>query len=210
MFSPIWNDVKDVWTRDIFKDVFITHENNLEKPEDYLNHSLYLEAKTFLQGVLHVEDKLSMSQGLESRVPFLDNDLVNFAMSCPTHLKVRNFNSNIRINENRNNLGLDKQDVYFTKTNDGKLILRKMMRNYINDEITKSKKQGFSSPDSSWFKGESINFVRDRLLNPKANIYELFSFQDVSELINKHLEGKENKRLLIWSLLYFNEWLRQF
>ena len=47
----------------------------------YINHSLYFEAKTFLHGLLVVEDKLSMAQSLESRVPFLDNDLVDLLMA---------------------------------------------------------------------------------------------------------------------------------
>ncbi len=47
MFSPVWNDVKQVWTRDIFRNVFASNDNNLESPEDYINHSLYFEAKTF-------------------------------------------------------------------------------------------------------------------------------------------------------------------
>ena len=48
-----------------------------------MNHSLYFEAKTFLHGLLLVEDKLSMAHGLETRVPFLDNDLVDFAQALP-------------------------------------------------------------------------------------------------------------------------------
>ena len=79
MFKPVWNDVKDVWTRNIFRDVFLTHENKLQTPEDYINHSLYLECKTFLHGLFLVEDKLSMAHSLENRVPFMDNDLVDFA-----------------------------------------------------------------------------------------------------------------------------------
>ena len=82
VFKPIWKDVCNVWTKDIFRDVFSNHENHLENPEDYINHSLYFEAKTFLHGLLIVEDKLSMSHSLETRVPFLDNDLVDFALKC--------------------------------------------------------------------------------------------------------------------------------
>ncbi len=59
-----------------------------QSPEDYVNHSLYLEAKTFLHGLLVVEDKLSMAHSLETRVPFLDNDLVDFAQRLPVRLKL--------------------------------------------------------------------------------------------------------------------------
>ena len=84
------SEIKDVWTRDIFRNVFLQHEITLDSPTDYINHSLYFEAKTFLHGLLVVEDKISMSFGLENRVPFLDNDLVDFAMSCPLSLKLNN------------------------------------------------------------------------------------------------------------------------
>ena len=58
-------------TRDIFRDVFRHHADQIATPTDYVNHSLYFEARTFLHGLLVVEDKLSMAHGLESRVPFI-------------------------------------------------------------------------------------------------------------------------------------------
>jgi len=60
-----------------------------KKPEDYINSSLYFEAKTFLHGLLVVEDKLAMAHSLEVRLPFLDNDLVDFAMKVPIKLKLK-------------------------------------------------------------------------------------------------------------------------
>ncbi len=198
IFAPIWNEVEDVWTRDIFRDVFLTHENKLETPEDYVNHSLYFEAKTFLHGLLIIEDKLSMAHSLETRVPFLDNDLVDFASQCPVSLKISNLHETLRIDENKSG---DKQTLYFEKTNDGKQILRDMMSSYIPDSITKAIKKGFSAPDSSWFKGESIDFVKTILQNPSAKIYSFLDYNSVNELLNEHFESKKNKRLLIWSLL---------
>jgi asparagine synthase (glutamine-hydrolysing) len=100
VFAPIWSDVKDVWTRDIFENVFSNHSNSLEKPEDFINHSLYFESKTFLHGLFVVEDKLSMAHSLETRVPFMDNDLVDFAMQCPVDLKLNNLGEVTRLNEN--------------------------------------------------------------------------------------------------------------
>jgi asparagine synthase (glutamine-hydrolysing) len=203
VFAPIWPDVKHIWTRDIFRDVFLTHENELDRPEDYINHSLYFEAKTFLHGLFVVEDKLSMAHGLETRVPFMDNDLVDFAMQCPVNLKLNNLSEVVRLNENEPG---NKTGLYFQKTNDGKQILRDMMSNYIPSDIVKAEKQGFSSPDASWFKGESIEFVKRKLLNADAHIYQFLDRVAVSKLINQHLEGQENRRLLIWSLLNTEAW----
>jgi len=204
LFQPINDEIKDVWTRDIFRNVFLTHENELKTIEDYINHSLYLESKTFLHGLFVVEDKLSMAHGLETRVPFMDNDIVDFAMKCPVRFKLNNYVNIKRINENKH--GYKKSD-YFAKTNDGKKILRSVMENYIPNEIINSKKQGFSSPDASWFKGESIEFVKRILLDEKAIIYNFLDKKEAKKLINQHLIGDKNRRLLIWSLINVNQWM---
>ena len=205
VFAPVDADVQDVWTRDIFRDVFLTHDNELDRPEDYINHSLYFEAKTFLHGLFVVEDKLSMAHGLETRVPFMDNDLVDFAMRCPVGLKLNKLADVIRINENE---PTNKQAVYFQRTRDGKQILRDVMRRYIPAEIADAEKQGFSAPDASWFKGESIDFVRRTLVEGDARIYQWLDRSTVHELIDDHLSGRENRRLLIWSLLSVEAWIR--
>lgn len=206
VFAPIWDDVKHVWTRDIFRDVFKHHADNLYTPEDYINHSLYFEAKTFLHGLLVVEDKLSMAHGLETRVPFLDNDLVDFAMRCPVHLKLNNLSEVIRLNENEPG---GKTEKYFKRTRDGKQILRDVMGCHIPGDVAKAEKQGFSAPDASWFKGESIDFVKKVLGDEHAALYRLMDKKTVSQMVGQHLDGTSNKRLLIWSLLNFNAWLEQ-
>ena len=204
VFAPIWGDVRHVWTRNIFRNVFLTHDNELNRPEDYINHSMYFEAKTFLHGLFVVEDKLSMAHGLEARVPFMDNDLVDFAMACPVRLKLNNLASVVRLNENEAG---NKTSRYFQKTNDGKQILRDVMRLHVPDATANAEKQGFSSPDASWFKGESIEFVKRRLLHHDARIYDFLDHSTVHELVGEHLSGSANRRLLIWSLLNIEQWM---
>ena len=207
VFSPIWQDVHDVWTQDIFEGVFLNHSNELSEPKDFINHSLYFEAKTFLHGLFMVEDKLSMAHSLETRVPFMDNDLVDFAMKCPVSLKVNKLSEVLRINEN---LPGQKPSMYFQKTNDGKQILREMMERYLPKEVVSAEKQGFSSPDASWFKGESIDFVKRAIFNRNAPIYSFLDYKSVTELVSQHLDGKENRRLFIWSLLNINKYFSKF
>jgi asparagine synthase (glutamine-hydrolysing) len=207
IFQPVWNEVRHVRTRDIFRDVFTQHASELTRPEDYINHSLYLEAKTFLHGLLIVEDKLSMAHSLETRVPFLDNDLVDLAMQVPVSLKLGNLEKVVRLNENEPG---PKTTKYFNKTRDGKLLLRKMMARHIPSEVTQQVKQGFSAPDASWFKGESIDYVQRQLFNGQARIYEFLDRDSVHGLVNEHLAGKQNRRLLIWSLLNVESWCDQY
>ncbi|MGE5406004.1 MAG: asparagine synthase-related protein, partial [Candidatus Saccharibacteria bacterium] len=207
VFRPVWKDVEHVCTRDIFRDVFNKHAPELTRPEDYVNHSLYFEAKTFLHGLLVVEDKLSMAHSLETRVPFLDNDLVDFAMQIPANLKLGNLEDVVRINENEPGA---KTVKYFEKTKDGKLLLRKAMERIIPRAVTEREKQGFSAPDASWFRGESIDYVKKGLFNNNAKIYEFMDMKTVQSLVNEHLEGKENRRLFIWSLLNLETWCNRF
>lgn len=197
LLAPVWDEAKQVSPVDVFRGVFKAHASELRRAEDYVNHSLYFEAKTFLNGLLVVEDKLAMAHGLESRVPFLDNDLVDFASKLPARMKLGNLTEVVRLNENEPG---GKAQRYYERTRDGKLILRKMMSRHIPDEVAEREKQGFSAPDASWFKGESIDYVKRRLLG-NARIYDLLDRKTVHCLVNDHLEGRENRRLLIWSLL---------
>jgi asparagine synthase (glutamine-hydrolysing) len=207
VFAPIWDEVKHVSTRDIFRDVFATHSKHLSRPEDYVNHSLYFEAKTFLHGLLVVEDKISMAHSLETRVPFLDNDLVDFAMKVPTRLKLGHLSDVVRINENEPG---SKTAKYFQKTKDGKLLLRKMMQRHVPQEVSEREKQGFSGPDASWFKGESIDYVNRKICHDNAKIYQYMDRKAVQKLIDDHLDGRENRRLLIWSLINTEKWCECF
>jgi asparagine synthase (glutamine-hydrolysing) len=207
VFRPIRNETEHVWTRDIFRDVFQSQALKITCPEDYINHSLYFEAKTFLHGLFVVEDKLSMAHGLETRVPFLDNDLVDFAMRVPVGFKLRNLTEVIRLNENE---PAPKPQKYFQRVKDGKLLLRKVMERYIPSEVTNGAKQGFSAPDASWFRGESIDYVKRTIYNNRASIYQYMDKEAVQRLVDEHLQGKQNRRLLIWSLLNFELWLRVF
>jgi len=207
LFKPVWNEVKHVWTRDIFRNVFLKKSEQLTNPEDYVNHSLYFEAKTFLHGLLIVEDKLSMAHSLETRVPFLDNDLVDFAMQIPVSLKLGNLTKVVKLNENEPGHKVQK---YFQQTRDGKLILRKAMQRLISKESTNAVKQGFSAPDASWFKGESIEYVRNEIINRQAKLYDYFDREFLHTLVNEHFDGKSNRRLFIWSLLNFEWWLRKY
>lgn len=207
IFDPVWPSVSHVSTRDVFRGVFRSHSSELTMPEDYINHSLYFEAKTFLHGLLVVEDKLSMAHSLETRVPFLDNDLVDFAMRLPVGLKLGSLKEVVGLNENEPG---PKTERYFQNTKDGKLLLRQMMDRYIPPAITQGQKQGFSAPDASWFKGESIDYVRRTLYQGSPRIFEFLDRKAVLALVDEHLAGKQNRRLLIWSLLNLESWCHEF
>ena len=205
IFGPVWSEVSHVSPRDIFRGVFHEHAHHLTRPEDYINHSLYFEAKTFLHGLLTIEDKISMAHGLETRVPFLDNDLVDFACRVPVGLKLGNLGEVVRLDENEPG---PKTAKYFQQTRDGKLLLRRVMERYVPTNVADGVKKGFSAPDASWFRGDSIDYVRRSLMGRDARLFDYLDRNAVQSLVGDHIDGKENRRLLIWSLLSIEEWLK--
>lgn len=174
--------------------------------EEQINHSLYFECKTFLHGLLVVEDKISMAHSLETRVPLLDNDLVDLACQTPICYKIADLHNWKVFDEKISRTG----KVSLERTEAGKDILRKTMGRIIPKSVTQAKKQGFSAPDESWFRGASEKYVRDLLLDDNARINEYLNPEYVQQTIETHRSGAENKRLLIWSLLSFEWWLKQF
>jgi asparagine synthase (glutamine-hydrolysing) len=192
-------------TMDVFRDVFSGHAMPLETQQDYVNHSLYFEARTFLHGLLVVEDKISMAHGLESRVPFLDNALVDFAMRVPVGFKLEAGLLREAVDED----DIVKRQRY-RRSAEGKTVLRKAMQRLIPPEIIERRKQGFSGPYESWYRGESLDYIRRLLTSPRARYREFLEPGFVERVLAEHQSAARNHRLLIWSLLCFEVWLRRF
>jgi asparagine synthase (glutamine-hydrolysing) len=176
--DEVWLQARDRASFDVYRKA-IAPASGL----DPLSKALYFEAKTFLQGLLVVEDKVSMAHSLEVRVPFLDNELVALAQRIPTRLK---------------------------HGRGGKELLRKAMAPLLPSEIVEKRKQGFSPPDRSWYRGPTMDYIREILLDPRSLARGYFQPAYVQRVLEEHLEGRVNHRLLIWSLLCFEWWNRLF
>jgi asparagine synthase (glutamine-hydrolysing) len=177
--DEVWNQARDRSTFDLYRGVLepVAQLEPLEK-------ALYFEAKTFLHGLLVVEDKVSMAHSLEVRVPFLDNALVALAERIPAHIK--------------------------HGSGGGKELLRKAMAPLLPPEIVEKRKQGFSPPDQSWYRGPTMDYLREILLDPRSLGRGYFQPAFVRRVLEEHLEGRVNHRLLIWSFLCFEWWNRLF
>lgn len=193
--------------RDIFERVFTFNSRlKYQTPEEHINNSLYFEIKTFLPGLLLVGDKLSMAHGLEERFPFLDNDLVQFAQRVPVKHKLGNLEARAKIDENEFR---DKKNLY-TEYDDGKNVLRKAMLDFLPEKIINRKKQGFSAPDESWYRGENAAYVKDLLLNKNTVSTEFINKRYIEEVVDEHINKHINHRLLIWSFMNFEWWCKIF
>ncbi|MEW6470014.1 MAG: asparagine synthase (glutamine-hydrolyzing) [Bacteroidota bacterium] len=193
--------------RMIFERVFTFNDKlKYEKPEQHINNSLYFEIKTFLPGLLLVGDKLAMANSLEERFPFLDNDLVEFAQKIPVQHKLGNLENMKKIDENQPG---DKKRNY-REFDDGKNVLRKAMLEFLPESIINRKKQGFSAPDESWYRGENALYVKELLLGKKTACSEYIQPAFIEHIIDEHINKRINHRLLIWSLMNFEWWCRIF
>jgi asparagine synthase (glutamine-hydrolysing) len=192
--------------RKVFERVFTFNPRlRYDTPEQHINNSLYFEIKTFLPGLLLVGDKLAMANGLEERFPFLDNELVDFAQRIPVRHKLGNLQNMKVIDEN-----ISSKKQKYQEFDDGKNVLRKAMADFIPESILNRKKQGFSAPDESWYRGENAEFVKDLLLHQKTASSEFINPSFVRQVIDEHLNKRINHRLLIWSLMNFEWWCRLF
>lgn len=206
--QPISGDIKGFDGRAIFEDIYPKAAHSAKMPEELLNWTLYFEAKTFLNGLLVVEDKVSMAHSLETRVPFLDNDLVELAQRVPIQAKLGDIAGNLH------RRALEKAGTPAPtdgRRDDGKVILRHMMKDLVPRKIYENKKQGFSAPDGTWFARQSYGFVAERLLDSKRRIFDMIDANEVRSVVEGHHAGTRNDgRHKIWAFLHLADVIDNF
>ncbi|MEG3618613.1 asparagine synthase (glutamine-hydrolyzing) [Magnetovibrio sp. PR-2] len=186
LLSPIISHVKHVDTRAIVRDVLTIDDIQGEGQQNYFNAWRAFEYRTFLQGLLMLEDKIGMSYGVETRFPFLDNEIVEYAMQLPFAHALSSGN------------------------NKGKMILREVLRKYLPEEYAARRKIGFTGANNSWYRIGGGQYVRKQLFDPKEPIYDYTDYQFVKKLMEEHLAGITNRHRLIWALLSLNQMLKIF
>ena len=151
---------------------------------DPLDRALYFDFKTFLNGLLLVDDKLNMAHSVEGRVPFLDNDLVDYVARIPAGMKLGGGES--------------------------KIVLRRAMSGLLPDATIYRRKQGFTPPDHSWYKRRAMGYIRELILSPRALERGYFEPRYLEKILDDHASDRANNRFLIWSLMCFEWWNRLF
>jgi asparagine synthase (glutamine-hydrolysing) len=150
---------------------------------ELLDQLLAADMKTYLQELLMKQDQMSMAASIESRVPFLDHELVEFASAMPTNMKLRGIET--------------------------KYVLRRAMKGRLPKEILTRKKMGFPVPVGAWLRGEFSHLLDDYVLSPRATGRRIFGPEYVRGLVARHKAG-ENHAERLWALINFEIWQRQF
>lgn len=153
--------------------------------DNLLNKHLYKDHTGVLVDLLHYGDAISMSQSLESRLPFMDYRLVEFAFTLPSEFKIKN--------------GL------------GKYIHRVAMKGIVPDYILENPlKFGFNSPLSNLFKSEDISSPKSILLSERCLNRKLFSEKALIKAFSDQKSGKKDHARTLYRLLSVELWFREF
>jgi asparagine synthase (glutamine-hydrolysing) len=188
-----WSVVKDLFKSDIKQKLNILDEYSffrakiIEIPKEHnsLNQMLHLEMSSFLvDHNFNYTDKMGMAVGVEIRVPFLDNDLVDFSYSIPPELKLKN--------------------------NVTKYILKKVAERYLPNEVIYRSKAGFGAPVRKWVTEDLSDLVESRLNRVNIEKQKIFDYDRVFNLIDRNKKGEIDASYSIWAILAIDSWVRQF
>jgi len=149
-----------------------------------LDRMLHFEFCTFLRGLLVIEDKLSMAHSLEVRVPFLDNQLVDFALTVPADVKLQGGRS--------------------------KRLFREAMAGVLPEDVRNRDKSGFTPPQAAWFRQTQIGYTERLLMSDRARGRELWRAEFPGRILEEHRTRKRDHRLLLWTMICLEWWHRIF
>jgi asparagine synthase (glutamine-hydrolysing) len=149
-----------------------------------LKRLLYTDIHTYLVELLMKQDQMSMAASLESRVPFLDHPLVEFAAGIPSSLACKGM--------------------------EGKSILKSAVEDLLPHSIIYRRKMGFPTPWSGWLAGEQLQELENLLLEPRSVQRNLFQPDAIRRLFAEHRTRTRDNSNRIWRLLNLELWFRVF
>ena len=145
-----------------------------------LPRMLYADQKTYLVELLMKQDQMSMASSIESRVPFLDHHLVEFATRIPAHLKIRGGQQ--------------------------KYVLKKAVEDLLPREIIYRTKMGFPTPLRQWLRDSSAESLLAAVRDRKGFLASWLNLDAIDSLIERHRAGLEDATDRIWRLLNLQIW----
>lgn len=152
---------------------------------DPLNQMLYWDTKFFLADHnLNYTDKMSMAEGVEVRVPFLDVELVEFACKLPTALKLRG--------------------------NTTKYLLKKVAERYLPHEVIYRPKTGFGAPVRQWVMEGRFDDRYAKIVNQAGSANSVYSQKGIEKLLMDTKAGRVDGAYAIWSVMAIDSWMKQF
>ncbi|MBI4846217.1 MAG: asparagine synthase (glutamine-hydrolyzing) [Candidatus Omnitrophica bacterium] len=151
------------------------------KSDNFLEQALFFDTAVCLpDGMLQRVDMASMHSSLEVRVPFLDNNLVDFASGLPLHQKIRFL--------------------------EGKHLMHKALKGVLPEKIISRSKHGMSAPVSKWLRSDLKVFAHERFRYAAKDLEKIINREYLLKLFNRHCEGKFDYGRKLWNMLIFFLW----
>jgi asparagine synthase (glutamine-hydrolysing) len=158
--------------------------NGLEDMDPLIQMSMIDTRLSLADDLLMYGDKMSMSNSIEARVPFLDHEYMSLVESLPASLRIRGFTR--------------------------KYIHKKATSKWLPNQIIKRKKRGFETPVDRWFRTELSGFVQSTLLSDKSASQNYFRKESINSLIQDHISGRQNNSRQLFCLVNFELWHKTF
>jgi asparagine synthase (glutamine-hydrolysing) len=162
--------------------IYYFHKLLNGKDKDNVNAMMSNDIRMNLcDDLLLYTDKISMNFSIETRVPILDNEFIDFIESLPIDYKIKN--------------------------NETKYIHKKFAENILPKEIIYRKKKGFKSPTNKWFKGKKGLLYKKMLTTNNCNFSKIFDLSEVENVFNMHIQGKRNMEKQLFTLISIYHWM---
>src|SRR5450432_701644 len=149
-----------------------------------LDRLLYADQKTYLVELLMKQDQMSMAASIESRVPFLDHEFVEFSTRVPGHLKLRSVQGKA----------------------EGKYIVKKAIEGLVPREIIYRKKMGFPTPLRQWLLDPRADHLFGILRSRSGLLANYIDPAELDALLRRQKSGQEDATDRIWRLLTLQLW----
>lgn len=177
-----WKRPGEVVTGGIEPPTALSDSNALVNFDDFTQRMMYLDTVSYLPDDILVKvDRAAMGVSLETRVPFLDHRVVEFAWRLPLDLKIRQ--------------------------GQGKWVLRQLLHKYVPKELIDRPKMGFGVPLDSWLRGPLKEWAEALLNEPRLRREGFFNPVAIHEKWREHQSGVRNWQYHLWDVLMFQAWL---
>ena len=178
-----WHNAENIIINSNHNQTIFSNESLQPQTSDIVERMMAIDMMSYLPDyILCKVDRAAMASSLETRIPLLNHQLVEFAWTLPMKYKVQG--------------------------NKGKLVLRSLLDRYVPNELIERPKRGFSVPVNEWLRGPLKSWADDLLSEQRSKSDGYFNSAEVLKQWKQHKSGRHDRSESLWSILMFQAWLQ--